>query len=558
MSALSIQPTYPIFTDIDGQPLENGYVWIGTENLNPQTNPINVYWDAALTVQATQPIRTLAGYPSNSGTPARLYVNSDYSIQVQNRNGSVVYSAPAATERYSDAVISGINASQVVYDPAGTGAVATTVQAKLREIVSVLDFGADKTGVTDSTVAFQAAIDSLPTNGGTVYIPSGSYLISTLNIPNDPKTVNLIGESMNGVELKMATAAGPVIRKVQTPGRITGATLQNFTIRANTASDKTNLNHIAMFLSGWNNSFFRNIAYRSYTATTGAGSVGIFMKFSGYPYLTYQNVCEGINVQVSYGPSRCISLDNNGTNVFNNPNIFEIRDSWFYALGGCDIIIHGYDNTGTTIRNVEFEDCPGATAIGLSQNTLVEDCWFELMGANITTNSTATVDGSGSVILNNYFSGAGSSFIDTINVRPLWIGNNGGGQTVTGQGVLKLNAPGGGTPAAPTLSASSGTPTLVSAVVAVPMDATAQVTYKLVYAYTPASAAAYKFTFTIPNDVSSQPYLIKGYTVGAIRDANGDPKAWGLDATSTNSFWASFTSTDAHTISVLVTFRAPI
>ena len=154
MSALSIETPFPIFTDIDGQPLENGYVWIGTANLNPITNPINVYWDAALTVAAVQPIRTLAGYPSNSGTPARLYANSDYSIQVQNRNGSVVYSAPASTERFGDL----INASQVVYNPAGTGAVSTTVQAKLRESVSVLDFGADPTGVADSTAAIQAAV----------------------------------------------------------------------------------------------------------------------------------------------------------------------------------------------------------------------------------------------------------------------------------------------------------------------------------------------------------------------------------------------------------------
>jgi hypothetical protein len=123
MSVLSIQPTYPIFTDIDGQPLENGFVWIGTANLDPQVNPIIVYWDAALTIPAVQPIRTLGGYPFNSGTPARLYVDSDYSIRVMNKNGSVVYSAPAATEL--------ISASMVSYLPAGTGAVATTVQEAL-------------------------------------------------------------------------------------------------------------------------------------------------------------------------------------------------------------------------------------------------------------------------------------------------------------------------------------------------------------------------------------------------------------------------------------------
>jgi len=105
MSALSIQPTFPIFTETDGQPLENGYIWIGTSNLDPQVNPINVYFDSALTILAPQPIRTINGYPSRNGTPARLYVDSDYSIRVMNKNGSVVYSAPASTERYNGAVV---------------------------------------------------------------------------------------------------------------------------------------------------------------------------------------------------------------------------------------------------------------------------------------------------------------------------------------------------------------------------------------------------------------------------------------------------------------------
>ena len=162
MSALSIQPTYPIFTDADGQPLEDGYIWIGTANLDPQGNPTNVYWDAALTQLAGQPIRTLNGYPANSGTPARLYVNSDYSIRVMNRNGSTVYSAPTATERYSDVVVN-ITLSDLIFTQAGIGAVPRTALSKMREIVSVMDFGAvgDWDGVSgnDDTAAIQAAFD---------------------------------------------------------------------------------------------------------------------------------------------------------------------------------------------------------------------------------------------------------------------------------------------------------------------------------------------------------------------------------------------------------------
>jgi hypothetical protein len=176
MTALSIQPTFPIFTDIDGQPLEDGYIFIGVANLAPIGNPISVYWDAALTIAAAQPIRTRGGYPINSGTPARLYVNSDYSILVQNRNGSVVYSAPAATERLSDVIIGGIDSTDVSFLQSGSGAVTRTVQAKLRESVSVKDFGATGDGVTDDTAAIVLALAA----SKSVYFPAGTYLCSSI------------------------------------------------------------------------------------------------------------------------------------------------------------------------------------------------------------------------------------------------------------------------------------------------------------------------------------------------------------------------------------------
>ena len=93
MSALSIQPPYPAFAGADGLPLENGYIWIGVVNLNPVVNPIAVYWDAALTIPAALPIRTLNGYPVYQGTPSRFYAGSDYSIQVLDSKGSVVYTS---------------------------------------------------------------------------------------------------------------------------------------------------------------------------------------------------------------------------------------------------------------------------------------------------------------------------------------------------------------------------------------------------------------------------------------------------------------------------------
>lgn len=193
MSVLSVQPTFPIFTEADGQPLENGYIWIGTANLDPQVNPIAVYWDAALTQPAVQPIRTINGYPAKSGSPGRLYVNSDYSIRVQNKNGSAIYSAPASTDKYSSELITFLQA--------GTGAVQRSVQAKLRESVSVKDFGAVGDGVTDDTAAIQAANNS---GASAINFPPSQYKATQL-------TMTVPWNMANGAEIVFAGTTGQTL-----------------------------------------------------------------------------------------------------------------------------------------------------------------------------------------------------------------------------------------------------------------------------------------------------------------------------------------------------------
>jgi hypothetical protein len=64
------------------------------------------------------------------------------------------------------------NADVVTYDPPFTGGVATNVEAKLAQTVSVKDFGAVGDGVTDDSAAIQAAI----TAASRVYFPAGNYL----------------------------------------------------------------------------------------------------------------------------------------------------------------------------------------------------------------------------------------------------------------------------------------------------------------------------------------------------------------------------------------------
>lgn len=81
-----------------------------------------------------------------------------------------------------------MDAANVSYTPAGAQAVTTNVQAKLRESVSVMDFGATGDGATDDTTNIQNAIDAIAVTSGTrpaLYFPTGRYAITGLDIPRD-------------------------------------------------------------------------------------------------------------------------------------------------------------------------------------------------------------------------------------------------------------------------------------------------------------------------------------------------------------------------------------
>ena len=88
---------------------------------------------------------------------------------------------------------------QVTFLQAGTGATQRTALAKLRDTVSVKDFGAVGDGTTDDTAAIQAALNA---SSSSVYVPVGSYkLTSKISIPTNSR---LYGDG-NSSEFFMAS-----------------------------------------------------------------------------------------------------------------------------------------------------------------------------------------------------------------------------------------------------------------------------------------------------------------------------------------------------------------
>jgi predicted RNA-binding protein with TRAM domain len=75
-------------------------------------------------------------------------------------------------------------AGGVKFTQSGSGAVTRTVDSKLKDVVSVKDFGAVGDGVANDTTAVQAALSS---GAASVYVPAGTYKI-TANLTRSGQT----------------------------------------------------------------------------------------------------------------------------------------------------------------------------------------------------------------------------------------------------------------------------------------------------------------------------------------------------------------------------------
>lgn len=140
---------FPIFYDDDGNPLEGGMIYIGEVAQDARQAPVQAYWDEALTIPASQPIRTIGGRPAYQGAPANIYVaEASYSIMVLNKFGSLLVSSQDADAEFNPSNVS-------VFD--------------------VRSFGALGDNANDDTAAIEAAIESAKVRGGVVFFPPGTY-----------------------------------------------------------------------------------------------------------------------------------------------------------------------------------------------------------------------------------------------------------------------------------------------------------------------------------------------------------------------------------------------
>lgn len=107
-----------------------------------------------------------------------------------------------------DYIETNLDIDDVGFLQAGTGAVERTVQSKLRDVVSVKDFGAKGDGVTDDTAAFTAAQGSSLYSNRLIYVPTGTYKLNNLRLKSGAV---FVGDGYTSTIIQQANTTNPAV-----------------------------------------------------------------------------------------------------------------------------------------------------------------------------------------------------------------------------------------------------------------------------------------------------------------------------------------------------------
>lgn len=113
MAAPTIKVPFPVFSNRSGLPIDDGNVFIGTAFMDAETNPIQVYWDSALTIPVYQPIKTSGGYLYQNGTISNVFVSGDYSMTVRDKNETFVYSCESVFDTLGSGLVQNLSGDGV-------------------------------------------------------------------------------------------------------------------------------------------------------------------------------------------------------------------------------------------------------------------------------------------------------------------------------------------------------------------------------------------------------------------------------------------------------------
>lgn len=266
-----------------------------------------------------------------------------------------------------------LNSSEIDYIQLGTGAVATSVQTKLRETFSVVDFGADKTGVADSATAIRNAIIAAAAARAAgairvgVLFPVGKYKTS-LPIPLIA-SVQLFCDTIYGATIDFSGSAANVMFSATLSGttftttvglgfgtQASGAAARNLFILAESARCT-----VTSYLVEMNNAAEMN--FENVYAYTNIANIGGF--YLGHCVSARFINCRADKATLAGGTAMYFTGQTNATTILTP----QIKGNW-----GTGIIAGG---VGNKIIGGVIESSPTVGIRVLGEKISIDGTWLE-------------------------------------------------------------------------------------------------------------------------------------------------------------------------------------
>jgi hypothetical protein len=183
---------FPMFFDQHGALLDAGSIFIGASGADPEVSPVAVFWDAALTIPAVQPLRTRGGYVANSGSPALFFTgDADYSMRVRDADGNQIFYVPSASAAAGTAyqpLDADLTAIAAVSTAAfGRSLLTAVTAAAAKALLGIGSYLASAGGTVTGNILRSGAGPHLYHKDGT--LTSGRVFI-TANTAADPTSIN--------------------------------------------------------------------------------------------------------------------------------------------------------------------------------------------------------------------------------------------------------------------------------------------------------------------------------------------------------------------------------